>query len=97
MTSSGGAVPQDLAARLFRALYDDYDLHTIGDIHVAVPKRCTLLRRSHPERDRPPGQRLPPGRPEPAARRAQLIPSALYDASAVQFPAPRPGPRFARH
>ena len=38
MTSFGGAVPQDLAARLFRALYDDYDLHTIGDIHVAVPK-----------------------------------------------------------
>jgi len=30
--------PRDLAARLFRALYTDYDLHTIGDIHVAVPK-----------------------------------------------------------
>ena len=38
MTSPGRAVPHDLAARLFRALYDDYDLHTIGDIHVAVPK-----------------------------------------------------------
>jgi hypothetical protein len=38
MTSSRGAVPHDLAARLFRALYDDYDLHTIGDLHIAVAK-----------------------------------------------------------
>jgi hypothetical protein len=37
MTSPGRAVPQDLAARLFRALYDDYDLHTIDELHVAVP------------------------------------------------------------
>jgi hypothetical protein len=39
MTSSGGAVPQDLAARLFRALYDDYDLHTIGDLPSARTTR----------------------------------------------------------
>jgi hypothetical protein len=38
MTSSGRAVPPDLAALLFRALFTDYDLHTIGDIHVAVAK-----------------------------------------------------------
>ncbi len=28
----------DLAARLFRALYKGFDLHTAGGIHVAVPK-----------------------------------------------------------
>jgi hypothetical protein len=38
MTSPGRDLPSDLAARLFRALYTDYDLHTIGDVHVAVPK-----------------------------------------------------------
>ena len=36
MTSPG--LPRDLAARLFRALYTDYDLHTIGGIHIAIPK-----------------------------------------------------------
>ena len=38
MTGPGRDLPTDLAARLFRALYTDYDLHTIGGIHVAVPK-----------------------------------------------------------
>ncbi len=28
----------DLAARLFRALYKGFDLHTIGGTYVAVPK-----------------------------------------------------------
>ena len=28
----------DLAARLFRALYKGFDLHTVGGIHMAVPK-----------------------------------------------------------
>jgi hypothetical protein len=43
MTSPGRAVPQDLAARLFRALYDYYDLHTIGELHVAVPSCATQI------------------------------------------------------
>jgi len=33
-----GSPPPDLAARLFRALYADLDLHTIGGIHIAIPK-----------------------------------------------------------
>jgi hypothetical protein len=36
MTSPG--LPRDLAARLFRALYTDYDLYMTGDIYVAVPQ-----------------------------------------------------------
>ena len=28
----------DLTARLFRALYRGFDLHTVGGTHVAVPK-----------------------------------------------------------
>lgn len=28
----------DLAARVFRALYQAYDLHQVAGIHVAVPK-----------------------------------------------------------
>lgn len=47
MTSSSGAVPQDLAARLFRALYDDYDLHTIDDL----PSTRTARRQSKVQRD----------------------------------------------
>lgn len=32
------APPGDLAARLFRALYSEFELRTFGDLHVAVPK-----------------------------------------------------------
>jgi hypothetical protein len=52
MTSPGRGLPRDLAVRLFRAPYTDYDLHTISDIHIAVPKGVPLLHRPHPERDR---------------------------------------------
>ncbi len=44
MTSPVPAMPpgqpsrEDLAVRLFRALYQGFDLHTVGGIHVAVPK-----------------------------------------------------------
>ena len=43
MTGPVPAVPpgppsrDDLAARLFRALYEGFDLHTVGGTHVAVP------------------------------------------------------------
>ena len=30
--------PDALTVRIFRALYRDYDLHTIGHVYVAVPK-----------------------------------------------------------
>jgi hypothetical protein len=33
-----GQPPRDLAARLFRALYSQFELRTLGDLHVAVPK-----------------------------------------------------------
>jgi hypothetical protein len=34
---AAGPGPADLAARVFRALYRGFDLHTAGDIHIAVP------------------------------------------------------------
>jgi hypothetical protein len=33
-----GQPPRDLAARLFRALYSEFELRTFGDLHVAVPR-----------------------------------------------------------
>ncbi len=33
-----GGTPQDMAARFFRALFDDWDLHEIRGVYVAVPK-----------------------------------------------------------
>ena len=30
--------PDNLTARVFRALYRDLDLHTVAGIHIAVPK-----------------------------------------------------------
>jgi hypothetical protein len=44
MTGPAPAAPpgrpggDDLTARLFRALYQAYDLHSVAGIHVAVPK-----------------------------------------------------------
>ena len=35
--------PRDLTARLFRALYTDFDLHSIGAIHIVVPKGTPWL------------------------------------------------------
>lgn len=38
-TPAGQPPPDDLtAARVFRALYTQFDLHTVGDTHIAVPK-----------------------------------------------------------
>jgi hypothetical protein len=30
--------PEDLTARVFRALYDQFDLHIMDGTHIAVPK-----------------------------------------------------------
>jgi hypothetical protein len=41
MTGPAPAVPppaDDLTARVFRALYAEFDLHTVGGTHIAVPK-----------------------------------------------------------
>jgi len=36
---AGGPVPGGLPGLLFRRLYgSDYDLHSVGGVHVAVPK-----------------------------------------------------------
>ena len=37
-TPAGPASADDLTARVFRALYQAYDLHWSAGIHVAVPK-----------------------------------------------------------
>ncbi len=34
----GQPAPDDLTARVFRALYAQFDLHTVDGIHIAVPK-----------------------------------------------------------
>jgi hypothetical protein len=36
--SDGQPPPEDLTARVFRALYDQFDLHITGGTHIAVPK-----------------------------------------------------------
>jgi hypothetical protein len=36
--SPPGPAGDDLTARIFRALYHAYDLHSVAGIHVAVPK-----------------------------------------------------------
>ena len=39
MTGPLPAVPRDdLTPRVFRALYEAFDLHTVGGTHIAVPK-----------------------------------------------------------
>jgi hypothetical protein len=37
------APPRDLTAIVFRALYRDFDLTSIGVVHVVVPKGTPLL------------------------------------------------------
>ncbi len=34
----GHPEPDDLTVRVFRALYAEFDLHTVGGTHIAVPK-----------------------------------------------------------
>jgi hypothetical protein len=36
--SDGQPPPEDPTARVFRALYDQFDLHITGGTHIAVPK-----------------------------------------------------------
>jgi hypothetical protein len=80
MTGPPPATPpggDDLTARVFRALYQDFDLHQIAGIHIAVPKGapcCTgpslaaiarqISARGHPAPAAAPG--VPP--PLPARR-----------------------------
>jgi hypothetical protein len=38
MPGPANAAPADLPARVFRALFADFELRTVGSTHVAVPK-----------------------------------------------------------
>lgn len=38
ITRTTQSLPDNLTARVFRALYPDFDLHTVAGIHIAVPK-----------------------------------------------------------
>jgi hypothetical protein len=70
MTAPGPAVPGDLHIRLFRALYQDLDLHQAGSLYIVTPKGTPLLTspslagiaRQLTTRTRP---GLPPGRTTP--------------------------------
>ena len=55
--------PDNLTARVFRALYQDFDLHTVAGIHIAVPKGTPCFTASQPRRDRPTDQRPRASRP----------------------------------
>jgi len=37
------SAPADLAEKLFRALYADFDLITVDDVYIAVPSDGTIL------------------------------------------------------
>ncbi len=38
VTPATQPAPDNLTARVFRALYQDFGLHTVADTHIAVPK-----------------------------------------------------------
>ena len=38
VTLPGQPPPDDLTVRVFRALYTQFDLHTVAGTHIAVPK-----------------------------------------------------------
>ena len=38
VTPATQPLPDNLTARVFRALYRDFDLHTVAGTHIAVPK-----------------------------------------------------------
>jgi hypothetical protein len=67
MTRPGHALPRDLTARLFRALYTGYDLHAINGTYVVVPKGApcytgrTLSEIARQVSDRHQEDRDPPG------------------------------------
>lgn len=38
VTPAGQPPPDDLTGRVFHALYQEFDLHTVAATHIAVPK-----------------------------------------------------------
>jgi hypothetical protein len=71
-------VRDDLTLRLFRAMYPEFDLRTVGGIHVVVPRGTPwfagrslgeiarqISEYEHPHTDQPPGgdTRADPGSP----------------------------------
>lgn len=53
--------PSELPSIVFRALYSQFELRTIGDLRVAAPK-AAVVSRAGPERDCPPDQCRPRNR-----------------------------------
>lgn len=42
-STAGQSGRDDLTSRIFRALYQDFDLLTIGVIHIVTPKRAPVF------------------------------------------------------
>src|SRR6266852_4918247 len=77
MTGSAPVAPagqparDDLTARIFRALYTQFDLHTAGGTHIAVPKGTRAS--PHLAWARLPSPPLPPApQPHPGQPRHQV-------------------------
>jgi hypothetical protein len=71
VTAPGPAGPGDLHVRLFRALYQDLDLHQAGSLYIVAPKGTPLLASpsladiarqltTRPQPGVPPGRTTPP-------------------------------------
>jgi hypothetical protein len=83
MTSHG--LPHDLAARLFRALYTNYDLHVTGDIYVAVPQNVPCYSgRTLSEIVRQVSSQRPSAEPGAPAAPSTQRPDPPYDGSQRQ-------------
>jgi hypothetical protein len=72
--SGGPARPDDLTSRIFRALYTEFDLRTVGGTHVVVPRGTPwfagrslgeiarqISEYGYPERNQPDGSPAVPG------------------------------------
>jgi hypothetical protein len=71
----------ELTLRLFRAMYPEFDLRTVGGVHVVVPRGTPwfagpslgeiarqISEFEHPDRDQPPdGSPADPGQPDATA------------------------------
>ncbi len=74
---AGGPVPGGLPGLLFRRLYGGgYDLHSVGGVHVAVPKENPRLRGCHLKRGRLADQRARQREGCPATGGIRLSPPA---------------------
>lgn len=78
--------PEDLTAGVFRALYPEFDLHTLAGAYLAVPAGHALLYRSGPRRDRSPDQRTRAPRPRAARGVATPPPAPAFGTETLMHP-----------